>query len=284
MKPLYFLLLLLVWTSCSETKVEQNDVKTKTEEIVNPAPKKVVNENFQKHLDKAHLNGVIVIFDPQTKTYYSNDFKRSEKGYLPASTFKIPNSIIALETGVVEDENTFFKWDGKKRYFKMWEKDMIFKDAYKKSCLPCYQEIARDIGIQRMKDNVKKLEYGNMIFEESSVDDFWITGDSKITAMQQIDFLSRLYYEKLPISKRTYQILKPIMQIDEKPNYTLSGKTGWSKEEDFNLGWFVGYLKKGDDVYFMATNVDPKEDFDMKNFIKIRLEMTKEALKELEII
>ena len=71
-------------------------------------------------------------------------------GHLPASTFKIPNSIIALETGLIEDDSTLIKWDGDERRLPAWEQDLVFRDAFHYSCVPCYQEIARKIGEKRM--------------------------------------------------------------------------------------------------------------------------------------
>ena len=277
MKPIYFLLIMLLISSC----VEQKDAP-QTPEVTQPSKpeiRRVVDSNFQKIIDDANVNGVLLIYDPQNQTYTSNDFDRAEKRFSPASTFKITNSIIALETGVVKDENTMFKWDGKKRFFKMWEQDFIFSEAFKKSCLPCYQEIARDIGTKRMKKYVEKIGYPNMDIDSSNIDQFWLTGSSKISAIEQVQFLERLYNSELPISERTEKIIKKIMIIDEKLDYQLSGKTGWAMGDDDNLGWFVGFVKQEGKVYFIATNIDPKENFDMKLFSRIRLQLLKRAMK-----
>jgi len=277
MKPIYFLLILLFSSSC----VEQKDAP-QISEVKSPSKseiRRVIDSNFQKIIDDANVNGVLLIYDPQNRTYTSNDFDRAEKRFSPASTYKIPNSIIALETGVVKDENTFFKWDGEKRHFRMWERDFIFSEAYKKSCLPCYQEIARDIGVNRMKKFVKKIGYPNMHIDSSNIDQFWLTGDSKISAIEQVQFLERLYNSELPISERTEKIMKKIMVIEKKFDYQLSGKTGWMVDGDENLGWFVGFVKQKGKVYFMATNINPKDNFDMKLFPRIRLQLLKRALK-----
>jgi len=115
--------------------------KEKTPEVVSESnhrikPVEIFREDFKRILDSTGLVGSILIFDKNKNSYYSNDFKRSETGYLPASTFKIVNSIIALETGVVEDDSTKFKWDGKKRFLPQWEQDLILKDAFHFSCVP----------------------------------------------------------------------------------------------------------------------------------------------------
>ena len=90
--------------------------------------------------------------------YYSNDFKWANAGRLPASTFKIPNSIIALETGVVENDSTLFEWDGIERSIKNWNQDLLFREAFHFSCVPCYQKVAREISEKRMNVYLNKLE------------------------------------------------------------------------------------------------------------------------------
>lgn len=281
MKFIYPLFFLLILNSCSEQK-DNSKISSEPSPIIE-SPQQNIHQGFQQILDAAEVNGVILIFDEKNNTYHSNDFERANQGFLPASTFKIPNSIIALETGVVEDEKTIFKWDGKERLLKIWEQDLTFKEALQKSCVPCYQDIARRVGVNRMNEYLKKLEYKNMVVDSASLDLFWLEGDSKITAMEQINFLSRLYHSQLPITPRTEKIIKEMILIDEKPTYQLSGKTGWSIREGNNLGWFVGYIEKGDERYFLATNVDPKDSFDMKNFPKIRLQVLMEAAQLLKI-
>jgi beta-lactamase class D len=238
---------------------------------------------FQGILDSSNVTGTILIYDHLNNIYYSNDFERCSLGHLPASTFKIPNSIIALETGVVEDDSTLFRWDGQKRRLSIWEQDLIFRDAFHKSCVPCYQEIARKIGAQRMQEYLSKLDYGEMVVDSATIDVFWLEGHSKISPFQQVDFLQRFYNSKLPISSRTEDIMKKLMVIEENEDYKLSGKTGWSVRNGNNNGWFVGYLEKRPDVYFFATNIDPSTEFNMDLFPMIRKDITLAALFRLLI-
>ena len=220
----------------------------------------------------------------RANTAYSNDFSRCDIGYLPASTFKIPNSIIALETGVVEDDSTLFKWDGEKRRLPAWEQDLIFRDAFQFSCVPCYQEIARKIGVERMKEYLTKLNYGNMIVDSATIDLFWLEGESTITMNQQLDFLKRFYNSELPISERTHEIMEHLLLIESNNSWTFSGKTGWSIRNGNNIGWFAGYLEKGNNVFFVVTNIEPKEAFNMDLFPKIRTQISLGALRKLKII
>ncbi|PWA09175.1 class D beta-lactamase [Flavobacterium laiguense] len=244
----------------------------KTNEVSKP--------EFGKFLDSLKVKGAILIYDVKNNTYYSNDFAWAKMGIIPASTFKIPNSIIALETGIIQNDSVIFKWNGEKRNFKKWEQDLTFKKAFQVSCVPCYQEIARKVGVKRMKTYLKKLNYTGMVFDTLTIDNFWLQGKSKISQMQQIDFLERLYFSKLSISKRTENIMKNIMLIEKTKSYTLNGKTGWGMRNDVDNGWFLGYLETNNSVYFFATNVEMK-DATMEVFPAIRLNSTKEAFKKL---
>lgn len=252
-------------------------------QIKNKSTHEVDKPEFGRILDGLKVKGAVLIYDIKNKTYYSNDFAWAKMGIIPASTFKIPNSIIALETGVIQNDSVIFRWNGEKRKFKKWEQDLTFKQAFQVSCVPCYQEIARKVGVKRMKSYLKKLNYPGMVFDTLTIDNFWLQGKSKISQMQQIDFLERLYFSKLPISKRTENIMKDIMIIEKNENYTLSGKSGWGMRNDINNGWLVGYLETNNSVYFFATNVE-KEETNMDEFPIIRLNSTKEAFRKLKLI
>lgn len=245
---------------------------------------KVEIKEFTDILDSLDVKGSILIFDFQKNIYYSNDFNRTNQGFIPASTFKIPNSIIGLELEILKDENSVFKWNGEKRNRPEWEKDLTLKEAFQVSCVPCYQELAGKIGIKRMKKYLKKLGYKNMFFDETTLNNFWLTGQSNISQTEQIDFLRKFYFSELPITEKTQRIVKNIMEFENTPEYILSGKTGWGVIEDINIGWYVGYLEKNDRVYFFALNINSTESTRIENFGEIRINATKEALKTLKLI
>ncbi|MBC8757115.1 class D beta-lactamase [Kordia sp. YSTF-M3] len=267
--------------------------KEESKKNLKPQEKSVITKNidnhtivaaFQKIIDSVKLKGAILVYDLREDVHYSNDFSWAETGKLPASTYKIPNSIIALETGVVADQNTIFVWNGEKRFLKSWEEDLTFTQAFQRSCVPCYQEIAREVGVESMNAYLEKFQYGNIQVDSTNLDSFWLQGNSRITQFQQIDFLTRLYQSKLPISKRTETIMKDIMIVKETETYTLRGKTGWSISDGINNGWFVGYVEKEDKIFFFATNVEPTGKFNQKAFIKNRKEITYKALRQLDIL
>ena len=278
MKKIYILSIVILVFSC--TKKKTNSDKNQSAEIEG----EVVVPEFQTFIDSADVKGSILIYDLKDDKYYSNNFTWAKKGNLPASTFKITNSIIALETGVVENDSTLFKWNGEERRLRIWERDMIFKEAFHYSCVPCYQEVARKIGVKRMNEYLDKLDYGKMEVDSTNIDMFWLEGESQINQYQQIEFLKRFYNSELPISQRTEAIMKKMMVIEEVENYKISGKTGWSIRNGNNNGWFVGYLETNENTYFFGTNIEPNQKFNMDMFPMIRKELIFKALKQMEIM
>ncbi len=242
-------------------------------------PKKVKKTEFAAILDSANVSGAILVWDFYGATYYSNDFKHCKKGYLPASTFKIANSIIGLETGLIQDENTMFYWDGEPRKLDIWNQDLNFHDAFHASCVPCYQELARNIGADKMNEYLNKLNYGKMKVDSTNIDKFWLEGESRITQFEQVDFLQRFWDYDLGISDSTTNIMKQLMIIEQFEYETLRGKTGWVMRDGNNTGWFVGYHEDEEGVIFFATNIQPNEGFNMDKFAEVRKEITKKAIK-----
>ncbi|MEM6687401.1 MAG: class D beta-lactamase [Bacteroidota bacterium] len=283
-KGILYVLCLSCVTTFAQKESDQRPMAPKGIQVpsIRTDDKLVKKEIFQQFLDTANVKGAILLYDFTNETYYSNNFGWAVRGHLPASTYKIPNSIIGLETKEVTDQQTVFAWNGKKRMFKSWEADLTLQQAFQRSCVPCYQEVARKIGVKRMNEYLEKLQYGNITVTASNLENFWLTGEAKITQFEQIDFLKRLQQETLPISKRTTAIVKEIMILKETKNYVLRGKTGLSINGDHNNGWFVGYVESNDQLIFFATNVEPtQKDFDRKKFQDNRKRITYSALENL---
>lgn len=253
------------------------------------SPSVVERPDLARFFDEEQLPGSFLLYDLKKDTYTAYRYERCQQTFLPASTFKIANTLIGLETGILQDENTLMKWDGVKRDVAAWNQDHTLRSAFQVSCVPCYRELARRIGQDRMTSFVKKARYGHMDIHASNLDQFWLTGKSRISQVEEIDFLKRIYQGNVPFSERNRAILKKVMLLEDKPGYRLYGKTGWATNVDGttvtgpNIGWFVGYVEKGDNVYFFATNVEhtsPVPD----TFASGRRRITEKILAELGIL
>ena len=227
------------------------------------------------------VDGSIVIYDKNNDRFYEHNPSRNTKAFLPASTFKIFNALVALETGVIPDEIAVLTWDGIKREIPAWNRDTNLRQAFKDSTVWFYQVLARKIGYQRMQQFIDRVQYGNrQIGTEADIDSFWLKGPLQITPKQEIEFLRRLERNETPFSERTLDIVKDIMIVDRTPTYTLRGKTGWANSVNPNIGWFVGYLQQNNNIYFFATNLAMSNTNDAPK----RLEITRRSLKKLGLL
>jgi Beta-lactamase class D len=233
--------------------------------------------------DKFKIDGSILIYNQNENAYFGYNLERCNMAFCPASTFKIPNTLIALESGIATTESVF-KWNGEKLKFPNWEKDMTLQEAFKASSVPVYQEIARQIGVEKMKYFTQLFNYGNLDINSDNIDKFWLEGESCITQYQQVYFLQKLYNLQLPVSEKSMKLTKEFMLYETKNNYKISGKTGWAVRQDKDITWLVGFVETNDNVYIFATNVAPNENTNLNTFSQIRLELTKEVFKELKII
>jgi beta-lactamase class D len=200
--------------------------------------------------------GTFVLYDPASGAYSTVNGKRAEKRFIPASTFKIANSLIALETGVVKDENELIPYGGKPQRLKQWETDMTMRQAIAMSSVPIYQELARRVGLERYKEWLAKLDYGNRD-PGSNVETFWLNGPLEISAIEQARFVAALAQEKLPVSARAQAIVRDILKLEVKDGRTLYAKTGWGGiEKDQQIGLWTGWVEEGGKVSAFALNID----------------------------
>ncbi|MBU2708420.1 class D beta-lactamase [Zooshikella marina] len=230
--------------------------------------------------NKYKINGTLVISSANGKTTYIHNKKRANKAFLPASTFKIPNTLIGLQEGAIKANNHLFKWDGEDKGWKIWNQNHTLKSALQNSCIWCYQEVAQDIGRLKYQQHLYKMSYGNQKLGDLTT--FWLNGDLRITAYQEVEFLKKLYAEALPYKKEYQRKTKDIMIVENTPTYTLYGKTGWvmKEEKGMDIGWFVGFVKTKAAVWFYAINIDLIKSTDRQ----YRQKIVKEALKAKFII
>lgn len=243
-------------------------------------PSTVLHEDWKTYFDKNQVQGGIIIYDLNKQIRHVYNPQWCETAFLPASTFKIPNSLIALETKTITPTDTL-KWDGTPKMFKDWEKDHVLKTAFSVSCVPCYQEIARKVGVEKMVEYTAAIPYGTLDITPATLDNFWLGGKSRITPSQQIEFITQLYQNKLPFAQENIDLVKKIMIQDQTTDYTLRAKTGWSSSKEADNGWFVGYAEKGEAVYIFATNIQRSFADGMDGFANARKAITVDCLTQL---
>lgn len=248
----------------------------------------VGNDGALQSLFSEHdLDGCIVIYDAARDRWIYSDESKARIGTIPASTFKILNSLIALQEGAI-DPNETLRWDGADKKFKgqsvkAWNRDMNLEGAFRNSAVWFYVELSKRIPRSVYGRYLQACDYGNLDLSEGG-DDFWNYGPMKVTPRNQVEFLLRLHGRDLPFSERDMNLITSLMVITSTDSYTLSGKSGWGIQGGNDIGWLIGFLEKGQEVYCFATRIlaDSKEV--PKDFSQARTTITLEAFRKLRII
>jgi beta-lactamase class D len=241
-----------------------------------------IRDGIATHFTEAGTAGTFVGYKVDDYLVIASDKNRSGEAKLPASTFKIPNSLIALETGVVGDpDQDVFKWDGVVRSIEAWNRDHTMRTAIAASAVPVYQEIARRVGAERMQKYLDLFEYGNRDIG-GGIDQFWLTGNLRIDPVQQVDFVDRLRRGALPVSKRSQDLVRDILPVTKVGDSVIRAKSGLLGAEvgKPSLGWMVGWVEKGSANTVFALNMDCLEP----RHIADRMNITRQCLTDIGAI
>lgn len=241
-----------------------------------------IREGLARRFTDAGTAGTFVGYKVDDDLMISSDNNRSGEAKLPASTFKIPNSVIALETGVVGDpDKDVFKWDGVTRIIDAWNRDHTLRSAIAASAVPVYQEIARRIGAERMQKYLDLFEYGNRDIG-GGIDQFWLTGNLRIAPIRQVDFVDRLRRGALPVGNRSQQLVADILPVTKSGDSVIRAKSGLLGAEvgKPSLGWMVGWAEKGSAITAFALNLDVREP----RHIADRMNLTRACLADIGAI
>jgi len=239
-----------------------------------------LHDNFKKYYEEYNVEGCFLLYNLNNDLMVVYNPGRCSQRFIPASTFKIFNSLVALETGVVKDEFEIIKWDSVNRFYDMWNQDLDMKYAFRYSAVWFYQKVARRIGKEKMQKYISENHYGNENIS-GGIDHFWLDGELRISPYEQLDFLKKLFNDILLFSKRSHTVVKNIMIFEEGDNYKIKAKTGWGIRLNNNVGWFVGWVEKDDNVYFFVNNCQTTEP---DNNYSARIEITKKILSALKIL
>ncbi len=226
MRLTYFAFFILLLSSCQQSRLKDHP-------------------EWQQHFaDYSIENGCFILRDQTHEVVHYYNKEHCLEQVVPASTFKILNALIALETGITPDDQLVIPWDSVVREMPAWNKDMNMREAFAVSNVPYFQEIARRIGPAVMKYYIDTIKYGNMNTGDQ-VDAFWLDGSLKISADEQVGFIKKLYFNELKgFSERSQRIVRSMMLREETPGYRIFYKTGWGDAGEKHILWIVGFAER----------------------------------------
>ncbi len=246
--------------SCSG---DREDVHSQVMDVVVSPPTMATRPDWARLLADSGLVGTFVLWEPDSMRLQASDTARARKGFLPASTFKVFNSLVALQTGAVANESTIIPWDGVQRRSPDWNEDQNMTQAIARSTVWWYQEVARRAGAERMQHWLDTVGYGNHTMEDS-IHLFWLQGGLRITPLEQIRFMETLHREELPFDVAHQRTVKRILPGDSTAVWKVQGKSGWAIRVDDEYGWYVGWVQRNGRTAYFATNIDMKSMDDVR--------------------
>lgn len=208
--------------------------------------------DWARFFARFEAEGTMVISDerPASKAEFTYDSERAEKRFSPASTFKVPHALFALESGAIQDEFEVIPWDGIERSYPAWNQDQDLRSSMRHSVVWVYERFAEEIGEAKEREYLELIEYGNQ--DPTGAAPFWIAGNLAISAREQVVFLRKLYRNELPFSVANQRLVKDVMLVESGRDWILRAKTGWSGE----IGWWVGWVEHPTGAVFFALNID----------------------------
>ncbi len=259
MRTVLFLMIMVIGWSCSPNN---GDVKN----------------SLGKYFKENKVEGTFGLFNNGNGKFTIYNLSRyKDSAYLPASTFKIVNALVGLQTGIIVNENMQIKWDGISRRPE-WNKDLSMYEAFRVSSVPYFQEVARRIGKDTMQFWLDTISYGSKKIK-TSIDSFWLDHSLTITPDEQLGLVKKLYFNQLPFHQGNQETVKKAMLFENKPEYRLSYKTGWGIDKQRQIGWVVGWIEENKHPHFFVLNLESNDPgIDMA---AVRMNILKGILDEL---
>lgn len=227
------------------------------------APKVPAPEPLPPSLAGADADAVIArlwpdgcfMFRDAAGALHASDRARCELARRPYSTFKIPNALLAIEAGLLDGPEAAMTWDKQAipddpGFLAAWRKPHTLRSGMAVSAVPYFRTLARQLGEDRMRTGLAKLDYGNRDMS-GGLDLFWLSGGIRISAARQLAFVEDLARGKLAISARAQGVVRDVLVVAKTDAAVLRGKTGSGRVTDRAadergwLLWQVGWIEVG---------------------------------------
>jgi beta-lactamase class D len=193
----------------------------------------------------------------------------------PASTFKIPHALAALDAGIVSGAHDTLVYDGSPLPFDRWKHDHDLASAMRDSVVWYFQRIAERMGIEREREYLRTFDYGNQD-ASGPLTSFWLGDSLQVSPEEQLTFLRRFFEGRLPVREDATRTVREILVQPEgrivnaagehsfaapwPEGTTLYAKTGSGEDQGRRVVWLVGRVERGDRAWVFVSCVLGSEE------------------------
>jgi beta-lactamase class D len=223
----------------------------------------------------AGMKGCFLLYNLKTEKFEKKLGSTCEERVTACSTFKVPLSVMAFDSGVLKSEKEVYPWDGQNRMLPEWNQDQTAETWMKYSVVWFSQRLTPKIGKKKLQKYLDDFDYGNKNLS-AGLTSAWLKSpkDSahalSISPYEQVEFLKKLWRDKLPVSGSSMEVTRKLTYLDTSPKgFKLHGKTGsnfYDEARKIQLGWFISHIQKGDQEYIAVTNLSDLKPVETKLF------------------
>lgn len=204
-------------------------------------------------------NGSFVLYDAAEDSWQIYNKEYATTRISPASTFKIYSALFGLETGIITPEQSLIPWNGQNYKYDLWNADQTLETAMQNSVTWYFQELDQQVSLSSIKGYIQEIGYGNQLIE-GDTSSYWINSSLKISPIEQVEMLKKLYYNQSGFSPENIKAVKDSIYLYSTQQGAISGKTGTEEVNGQNTsGWFIGYIEQDNHTYFFATNIQSEK-------------------------
>lgn len=243
----YLIILFLCFSTAHAYEIQQSDILKKI---------------------AAPYDAAIAVYPLSKNIIYVSDITKTATETLPASSFKVPHALAALDSGIIKPDEVF-RWDGKKRSRDEWNRDMTLKEAIRSSAVWVFEEVGKRLGQDLLNVYVSAFNYGNK--DISGEYPFWLIGNLRISPVEQIDFLHKFNTNYFRLNQAAAGYVQDAMLTGSFKGCTQYAKTGWATKD--RSGWYVGWYECPDETYYFAV----RAAIDSPGQLKLRQQLTEQA-------
>jgi beta-lactamase class D len=105
------------------------------------------------------------------------------------------------------------------------------------------------------------------------LDTFWLSGELRISAAEQLEFVDALARGKLAVTAHAQEVVRDVSVLAHEGNDVLHGKTGSGHLEDGSsrwLMWQVGFVEHGGALIPYAAWLETPGSFDEARALRTR--------------